>query len=244
MTASVEFSNTRLPNVAPYNTFTLTCTASAPEGVVTPKTFTWSLGCCSDEGSCTNGLTVVTGSVDNDLSMPVSTSILTVTESSPGDYCYRCKVEIGDISVVEVDDVFINIVGKLIQHCIKAYISVTSDSVSFAGPSRPTQPVNITHTDITDKSATIQWIVPIIAFTPESYTVHYGTSNNCNIQEMVSTPVESGSDFLTEDQTFSIELTGLSDGTTYYYQLNATNTNGSTVSDVYEFMTTVASKLF
>jgi len=35
-------NTTRLPNMAPYNTFFFACTATVPQGVVSPKTFTWS----------------------------------------------------------------------------------------------------------------------------------------------------------------------------------------------------------
>ena len=53
---------------------------------------------------------------------------------------------------------------------------------------------------------------------------------------MMSVPVQSGTDFESENQTFSVDLTGLVDNTTYSYQVVATNSVGSTTSAPQSFI--------
>ena len=84
-------------------------------------------------------------------------------------------------------------------------------------------------------SATIQWTVPLIAFTPETYVVHYGT--NIGSLNLMSDPVESGYDFEAVNIIFTIHLNGLHPGTLYYYQVSATNSNASILSDIELFQT-------
>ena len=113
---------------------------------------------------------------------------------------------------------------------------------SHAGPALPQQPTNLMNVDTRVLSTMIQWTVPIIAYTPETYVVNYGTSmSSLNV---MSDPVQSGSDFEAVDQVFSVELTGLVDTTTYYYQVVATNGQGSTSSVIQSFTTTILRKLY
>jgi len=84
--------------------------------------------------------------------------------------------------------------------------------------------------------ATIQWTVPRIAYTPETYTVHFGTSPGSLTP--FSQQRQSGDDFIATSLSFSIQPTGLSAGTTYYYQVVAMNSVGSTSSVEESFTTT------
>ena len=93
--------------MAPYNTFTLNCTAtSRVEGmsVALPKKFQWSRW----YGPDTAGLTQLSSNAtiqiqDGDsLTQPTSSSMLTVTEDIPRDYWYRCRVDL-DLSA---DNIF------------------------------------------------------------------------------------------------------------------------------------------
>ena len=97
-------------------------------------------------------------------------------------------------------------------------------------------------TDVRHNRATIQWTVSRIAYTPETYTVHFGTSSGSLTN--VSQQQESGDNVTATNLSFSIELTGLSAGTTYYYQVVAMNSVGSTSSVEQSFTTTELRKLF
>ena len=71
--------------------------------------------------------------------------------------------------------------------------------------------------------------------------VHYGS--NMDSLDSMSSLVESGDDFVTQNQVFRVEITGLIPGQVYYYQVNATNTEGSTISSIQSF-TTIPSGTF
>ena len=60
ITVSLEPNTTRLLTEPPYNTFTITCTATAPEGVVAGKTIEWRRRI----GSSTTGSTEITDNGD------------------------------------------------------------------------------------------------------------------------------------------------------------------------------------
>ncbi len=115
---SVEANSPRLPTEPPYNTFNILCTASVPDGVVAVKSIRWRRRI----GSKTTGLTDVTANGDtilidsSDLTLAVSTSRLTVTEDTAGDYRYRCRVDITELGVTAVrEDVYpINVSGMLL----------------------------------------------------------------------------------------------------------------------------------
>ena len=112
---------------------------------------------------------------------------------------------------------------------------------SSAGPSSPLQPSNLMSTGITHNTATIQWTVPMIAYTPENYTVHFGTSPGSLTP--FSQQRQSGDNFTATNLQFSVELTGLSAGTTHYYLVVAVNSVGSTASVEQSFNTTELRKL-
>ena len=105
----------------------------------------------------------------------------------------------------------------------------------------PLQPSNLISTDITHNTATIFWTVSRIAYTPETYTVHFGTSSGSLTN--VSQQRQSGDNFTATNLPFSIELTGLAAGTTYYYQVVAMNSVGTTATVEQSFTTTELCKL-
>ena len=96
---SLTSNTTRLPNVSPYNTFSLTCIATAPEGVVSPKTFTWQRRRTGPDlgdafQSVSNSESTV---IEPDI--PDSQSVLTVTEEVDGVYVYQCLVRLAKLAV-------------------------------------------------------------------------------------------------------------------------------------------------
>ena len=83
----------------------------------------------------------------------------------------------------------------------------------------PVDPEDITFMDVKSDSVIIQWTVAYISYSPETYVVQYGTSRDSLIHNSRSTDSEEG-----EMMSYSVELSGLRDNTTYYVQVMATNT--------------------
>ena len=110
------------------------------------------------------------------------------------------------------------------------------------GPTSPMQPtiVRVVSTDAT--TATVQWTVPLIAYTPETYIVSYSTGN-VNFQVRMSDPVESGADFDAVNQMFSVELTGLEPNTAYNYQVISSNIVGTNTSESQSLNTTAGNPI-
>ena len=96
-------------------------------------------------------------------------------------------------------------------------------------------------TEVRHNRATILWTVPRIAYSPENYNVHFGTSPGSLTP--FSQQRQSGDNFTATNLPFSIQLTGLSAGTTYYYQVVAMNSAGSTASVEQNFTTAPLRKL-
>ena len=82
----------------------------------------------------------------------------------------------------------------------------------------------------------------MIAYTPESYVVNYGT--DINMLNSMSEMMYSGENFTAENLTFSVQLTDLNFATNYSYQLVETNSFMSTSSDVMTFTTPERSKYY
>ena len=140
----------------------------------------------------------------------------------------------------------VNLGHVLMLNSVSVYVCPITVYVSpylfFAGPSSPLQPSNLMSTDVRHNRAIIQWAVSRIAYTPETYTVHFGTSPGSLTS--FSQQRHSGNNFTGANLQFSIQLTGLSAGTTYYYQVVAVNSVGSTVSVEQSFTTTELRKLY
>ena len=93
----------------------------------------------------------------------------------------------------------------------------------------------VTATNVQDSSALIQWTVSSIAYTPETYVVEYGTSQDS--LDMTSDPTHSGGDITVVNQMYSVQLSSLEPATQYYYQIVATNTALSRSSNLLSFRT-------
>ena len=103
------------------------------------------------------------------------------------------------------------------------------------GSSSPHLPVNTTATSIRHDGAVINWIVTSIAYTPEQYTVLYGTSSNDLSQS--SLVLNGSANFSVTDAVLVLDLVDLMHDTVYYYRVRSTNTEGSTESDINNFRT-------
>ena len=110
--------------------------------------------------------------------------------------------------------------------------------IIFPGPSAPLQPSSVIYISVNN---TIHWTIPKVAATPEIYTVHLGTSPGSLTP--FSQERQSGDNFTATNLSFSVQLTGLAAGTTYYYQVVAVNSEGSNQSIVQQFTTSELCKL-
>ena len=115
---TVMSSATRLPNVSPYNTFTLACTATVPMGVIEPKTFTWRRTTASG-GSCGSfGVVTESGTrqiANSNVNQPVSTSVLTVTETTAAVWRYCCQASLLGVTGAS-DVVAVTVTGECLVH--------------------------------------------------------------------------------------------------------------------------------
>ena len=66
----------------------------------------------------------------------------------------------------------------------------------------------------------------------------------CLGSALMSVPVQSGTDFESDNQMFSVVLTGLVDNTTYSYQVVTSNSEGSTTSAPQSFVFSHSGKLY
>ena len=116
LTLTVSSSAIRLPNVSPYNTFTLTCTATAPMGVIESKTFTWrrrsgSGGSCGSFSAITESDTLQI--TNSNVNQPVSTSVLTVTETTAAVWHYCCQASLLGVTGTS-DEVAVTVTGECV----------------------------------------------------------------------------------------------------------------------------------
>lgn len=111
----------------------------------------------------------------------------------------------------------------------------------YIGPLSPFVPTNIVTGNIDHSSAVIQWTVPSIAYSPETYYIKYGKSSD-NLQ-FTSNILVGSVDLTARDQTLSLLLQYLEHGTMYYYKIIAGNNNGETTSSVHTFTTLKLGKL-
>ena len=108
--------------------------------------------------------------------------------------------------------------------------------ISTSGPANPVQPQNLMNISTRHDRATVQWSVPYVAYTPETYTVNYGHAVNSLDMSVTATQRADNFTILSQPFMFSAELTGLDAGVTYYYQVEARNSVGPTQSAVQHFM--------
>ena len=97
------------------------------------------------------------------------------------------------------------------------------------GPVVPVAATNIESTVTSFSTVILAWTVPRVAYTPETYTVVYGTNQLSLDQRSDSVNGTSGTTH------YSVELTQLQHSTQYYYQVESVNIAGFTQSDIADF---------
>lgn len=111
----------------------------------------------------------------------------------------------------------------------------------YTGPRSPSQPTSVQFINTTHNTATVEWRIREITYTPESYYVEYGTDPTSLTQR--SSTIPSGSDLTATNQLYSVVISGLLSNTTYHYRVVAGNTFSSTRSSLNSFLTISLRKL-
>ena len=153
---------------------------------------------------------------------------------------YECRVTLtpllGPASPVSSSaSFFLNVTGLRVP---KVFEFLPIFLPFYLEPVDPVRPEDITFREVESDSVIIQWTVSHISYSPETYVVQYGTSRESLIHNSSRTHSE-------EDRvTYSVQLSGLRDNTTYYVQVLATNTaQRSSRSSVESFTILVTSDM-
>ena len=97
------------------------------------------------------------------------------------------------------------------------------------------------HTTLSSELAEVQFLIPAIAYTPENYSVVFGTDQlllNYNTSDVVMGTMNVAD----TNMIYSIRLRGLEANTSYYYQVVARNSIGMNYSDTQVLTTPLPSK--
>ena len=113
------------------------------------------------------------------------------------------------------------------------------------GPTVPVQPV-LREVSVTPTTATISWIIPQVLYTPENYTVLFGTS--MDELNMISSVVNANNIddlmFITATNAqYNVTIQGLNINVVYYYQVESVNTIGKNYSSISNFTTSESGKI-
>ena len=116
--------------------------------------------------------------------------------------------------------------------------------LTVIGPAVPVQPVLGT-VSVTPTTATIYWTIPQVSYTPENYTVLFGTSmDELNmISSVVNTNIDNLMFITATDISYNVKIKGLNINVMYYYQVQSVNTNGTTNSSISSFITSESGKI-
>lgn len=99
----------------------------------------------------------------------------------------------------------------------------------------PTLPTNVTVVQLKYNRATIQFTIPKISYTPETYYILYGTRSD---QLRLRSDVRIGNtDVSTVGEVLSITLNYLKHNTLYHYKIVANNSENTVTSTTHRFQT-------
>ena len=113
------------------------------------------------------------------------------------------------------------------------------------GPAVPVQPV-LGPVSVTPTTATISWTIPQVSYTPENYTVIFGTSmDELNmISNVFYTNNIDNLMFLTATNIqYNVTIQGLNINVMYYYEVESVNTIGKNYSSISNCITSESGKI-
>ena len=99
----------------------------------------------------------------------------------------------------------------------------------------------------TPTTATITWIISEVTYTPENYTIIYGTTNDTlnSISDIIMTRDIDNLQFITAtNETYSVTINGLMINQMYYFRICAVNTINESKTDINTFITSEAGKIY
>ena len=99
-----------------------------------------------------------------------------------------------------------------------------------AGQTAPVVPVSVIVIASDNNSLTVQWEIPSISYTPETYHVEYGTQDT--VLDSQNVGHNSGDDIRILGQVYSEELIDLQPLTTYYFRVVSAGSTASIVRSV------------
>ena len=105
------------------------------------------------------------------------------------------------------------------------------------GPAAPNVPIVLSST-AGAAQATINWLVTATAYTPESYFIVYGLSNDT--LDLRSDAIGGTANLTATNVAYSVTITGLRPFTRYYYRIDAHNSFTTTESAIQTLQTTEA----
>ena len=212
----------------PYDNFTLTCTATKPTIVIPNLVIAWTHNGTIETGTVTTAGGNMTTTVTNTLSFD------SVTASDSGTY--RCTASINSTIIMTSNETTVTIKRKWIL-LLQPFSPLSShyDPTLFIAQSLPSTAINVTATPGTTTAA-ISFIIPNIAYTPETYSVKY---TGAILQTTQATSIiRRGSNNITAiNQEFTIMLTGLEEDNTYTYTVDSINCLGTTSTVEMHFRT-------
>ena len=91
--------------------------------------------------------------------------------------------------------------------------------------------------------ATITWIISEVTYTPENYTVIYGTTDDTlnNTSDIIMTRNINNLQFITAtNEIYSVTINGLMINQMYYFRICAVNTINESKTDINTFITSEA----
>ena len=112
--------------------------------------------------------------------------------------------------------------------------------LSVSGPRSPVAPTNLQFDNETYTFVILEWTVPSLAYTPETYRVMYGT--DATNLDQTSQIINGTRNLDLLNQIYSVELDGLVQETIYFWKVVASNSFTATDSSISTFETILVRK--
>uniref|UniRef100_A0A1X7U7Q4 Uncharacterized protein n=2 Tax=Amphimedon queenslandica TaxID=400682 RepID=A0A1X7U7Q4_AMPQE len=198
----------------PFNTFTINCTVQWSLNITANITAEWTIN--DQPVILLEGHSVDIERYDGEV-----LAVLKISNGTQRHSVYKCR---GRISLwrEEEEEEEVTFYGE--------------SEVIIYGPRSPFPPVDIQIKSKHSQEVIISWLVPMVVYTKEKYTVFFGTDKNALMQPFSS--INGSTDLTLVDQVYSTRLTGLQGNTVYYYRILAENTvQYANFTDIMNFTT-------